>query len=102
MAAGEKVNIPKCDKDNTFKAKQCSKEECWCVKKDCEIIPGTKKSATEPLDCIAERGRYCEEVNSAVTCDGYAVWSLYCDSCHFDLYSIPVRVFFKGDNLSRP
>merc|ERR1712168_854945 len=25
MAAGEKVNIPKCDKDNTFKARQCWK-----------------------------------------------------------------------------
>ena len=67
MVAGEKVPIPECDKDNTFKAKQCWKEECWCVKKDGEIIPDTKKNATEPLNCIAERGKCITEVHSAVT-----------------------------------
>ena len=67
MVAGLKVNIPECDEDNTFKAKQCWKEECWCVKKDGEIIPDTKKNASEPLNCIAERGRYSAKAHSAAT-----------------------------------
>merc|ERR1712168_1282510 len=69
MVGGKEVPIPECDKDNTFKAKQCWKEECWCVKKDGEIIPDTKKNATGSLDCIAERAKVSKKVREPSACE---------------------------------
>ena len=55
---GADVHIPDCEADNSFKAKQCWKDKCWCVKKDGTKIPDTEKDAETELDCEAERSKW--------------------------------------------
>merc|ERR1712168_1511288 len=52
------IHIPTCDKDNSFTAKQCHGDKCWCVLKNGEVIKDSEKDKKLPLNCLALRKKY--------------------------------------------